>query len=349
MANGEHVEMLRQGVTAWNKWRQKNPDIMPDLSDLKSDKLNLKRIDFSNTRLEKACLSMSNLADANFRDALLHAADLQGSNFQRADFSGADLSFANLSKSNLREIIWNKAKLRRTDLSDSDLCDDQLIGLDLRGVILRESILLRADLTLADLDSADLHSADLSEAVLRGTVLNHANLVNANLTKADLDHATLEGAQMTGVRLYGTIRDGWNIKRVECDYVHFDVDGKERTPKDRDFKVGEFAREYGLWSTFEIAFKKELDISELIALHDTVRGINETHPEWGLRIHTLCIRGVGDQAILSFDKGRIGKEEIQLMVEQEFHNRHQTIEHQLNRLDRIPEFRDLSRSLRGSD
>ena len=32
MANHEHVAMLKKGVDAWNAWREKNPDIHPDLS-----------------------------------------------------------------------------------------------------------------------------------------------------------------------------------------------------------------------------------------------------------------------------------------------------------------------------
>jgi hypothetical protein len=32
MANPEHVEILKQGVKAWNKWRKDNPAIDPDLS-----------------------------------------------------------------------------------------------------------------------------------------------------------------------------------------------------------------------------------------------------------------------------------------------------------------------------
>jgi hypothetical protein len=31
MANLDHVKMLKQGVAAWNAWREKNPDIRPDL------------------------------------------------------------------------------------------------------------------------------------------------------------------------------------------------------------------------------------------------------------------------------------------------------------------------------
>ena len=32
MANEEHLKILKQGVEAWNEWREKNPQITPDLS-----------------------------------------------------------------------------------------------------------------------------------------------------------------------------------------------------------------------------------------------------------------------------------------------------------------------------
>src|SRR5436309_1887863 len=33
MANQEHLNILRQGVEVWNRWRQEHQDIRPDLSD----------------------------------------------------------------------------------------------------------------------------------------------------------------------------------------------------------------------------------------------------------------------------------------------------------------------------
>jgi hypothetical protein len=32
MANDKHVAILKKGVKAWNKWRDENPDIPPDLN-----------------------------------------------------------------------------------------------------------------------------------------------------------------------------------------------------------------------------------------------------------------------------------------------------------------------------
>ena len=31
MANPEHVEILKEGVEAWNQWRKDNPGVRPDL------------------------------------------------------------------------------------------------------------------------------------------------------------------------------------------------------------------------------------------------------------------------------------------------------------------------------
>ena len=33
MANPEHLEILKQGVEQWNKWRNEHPDVTPDLNE----------------------------------------------------------------------------------------------------------------------------------------------------------------------------------------------------------------------------------------------------------------------------------------------------------------------------
>ncbi|RME19733.1 MAG: pentapeptide repeat-containing protein, partial [Deltaproteobacteria bacterium] len=32
MANPEHIAILLEGVEAWNRWREENPDVVPDLA-----------------------------------------------------------------------------------------------------------------------------------------------------------------------------------------------------------------------------------------------------------------------------------------------------------------------------
>lgn len=68
MANPEHLDILRQGVETWNKWRIENAGIQP------------------------------NLRRANLREANLHGIKFWDTDLTRANLSGADLSEANLAR-----------------------------------------------------------------------------------------------------------------------------------------------------------------------------------------------------------------------------------------------------------
>src|ERR1017187_3669978 len=92
MANPEHLEILKQGVEKWNKWRQEQSGIRPDLS-----KANLNDAD-----LTEANLSGANLSEAYLEQANLHAADLIYADLKFAYLLFADLSGANLGPADLQ-------------------------------------------------------------------------------------------------------------------------------------------------------------------------------------------------------------------------------------------------------
>jgi hypothetical protein len=163
MANDEQVVLLKQDVAAWNRWRDENRDIRPDLSGA----------DLSEAKLGDANLRRANLSKAN-----LGGANLYGATLDEADLHGADLTGANLTRAYLRE-----AKLIRTKLSGANLHRAYLIGANLIG----------AYLTGANLNRTHLTSTDLSGANLSGANLEEATLVDTNLTDADI----------TGCRIYG--------------------------------------------------------------------------------------------------------------------------------------------------
>jgi len=73
MANDEHVALLKQGVAAWNAWRDVNPDIHPDLGGA-----DLSGADLSRAKLAGADLSRANLFWARLNHADLTGADLTG-------------------------------------------------------------------------------------------------------------------------------------------------------------------------------------------------------------------------------------------------------------------------------
>src|SRR5215467_16084556 len=84
MANDEHVAILRQGVAAWNTWRDENPNIFPDLS-----KETLTNAPLSRANLFGATLIETNLTGADLSRAKLIFANLIGAKLPGANLSGA--------------------------------------------------------------------------------------------------------------------------------------------------------------------------------------------------------------------------------------------------------------------
>ena len=193
MANPEHVKILKEGVEAWNKWREENPGIVPD---------------FYRADLSGANLNDANLNDANLNDADLGEADLSGADLGRAELISANLSGANLGRAefisaNLSGAQLGGASLTRADLSGANLSRADLSGASLRQTRFTEANLSEAQLFLADLDSASLYGADLSGADLFSTNFRFANIKEANFTDsvmintifADVDLSQAKGLE----------------------------------------------------------------------------------------------------------------------------------------------------------
>ena len=84
MANPEHLAKLKEGVKAWNKWREENPAIIVDLGEA-----NLSKSSLIDTDLEGADLERAELKRANLRGAFLVGTKLRGANLSGADLRGA--------------------------------------------------------------------------------------------------------------------------------------------------------------------------------------------------------------------------------------------------------------------
>ena len=176
MAIKQHVNILKQGATKWNRWRKKHPDIRPDLGGA-----NLSRADLSNAGLWGANFRGTDLSDANLSRVDLRRADLSDANLSRADLRNALLSEAYFSRSDLRAANLSRAYLKEATLIDATLIDADLRGADLRGAILRKATLIDADLRGADLRQADLEGADLRFAIFVQTFLHKATLNNCRV------------------------------------------------------------------------------------------------------------------------------------------------------------------------
>lgn len=110
MAKHEHLEILLvQGVIAWNRWCERNPQIRPSLN----------RADLNGANLFGADLAGADLAGASLLGADLFGADLSRANIRGATLRGADLSEANFHRANLLGADLSQTKLFRADLSQA--------------------------------------------------------------------------------------------------------------------------------------------------------------------------------------------------------------------------------------
>ena len=170
MANPEHVEILKQGVDVWNRWRDDNDNVLPDLREG-----SFRGMVFHNV---------------NFEDA-----DLSGAVLMQADLMGARLNGANLTGSYLFGANLKAAFICNACLSDANLLEADIVGANLIG----------SDLNSTDLGGANLRKANLNEADLKSSVLIMTNFSLANLEMANLKRSSMKNTILTDVDLSKTI------------------------------------------------------------------------------------------------------------------------------------------------
>jgi uncharacterized protein YjbI with pentapeptide repeats len=170
VANLQHLEIVNQGVYAWNKWRQDNPNVGPDLSGADLPGANLKRADLSRATLTGAILIASDLTEA----VLAHA-DLARANLRGADLRGAVFSNADLTRAELDGAKFGSAAPEETVQTARDNIEPQQTARTAEGRA--KTSLSRATLWSADLGNTDLTEVDgLYAGQLGATQLHGAKL-----------------------------------------------------------------------------------------------------------------------------------------------------------------------------
>jgi hypothetical protein len=107
MADEKQVEILKQGVHAWNEWRDRNSGVQVDLRHA-----DLGGADLGATNLHDANLADAILADANLTYARLYGADLSRAYLVGANLYGAKLDGANLTYASMGWTILGELDLR---------------------------------------------------------------------------------------------------------------------------------------------------------------------------------------------------------------------------------------------
>ena len=235
MANPKHLEILREGVAAWNQWLASYTGLEVNLESAELNGAELSGIDFHLTFLNKIRLRESHLGGANLKGAMLFHADLYKADLRAADLSEASLCYGHLDGAN-----FSGADLREANLSDAFVREVDLRKANLTGAFLFRTLLAKADLRGANLSGAHLDGANLSDANLSGTCLSRARLNRANFTGTDLSDADLTDADLSGATLVGTRLarsnltncnvygvSAWNVELIDAIQTNLVI-----TPKD---------------------------------------------------------------------------------------------------------------------
>jgi len=187
MANEEHLAVLKQGTTVWNRWREENPAIEPVLYRAILIGLDLSKANLSRAYLNGASLNSANLCGVNLNEAVLIEANLAWANLCRADLREADLLGANLTGGNFSKANLSGALLHAANLAHTDF----------RGANLRGAALASAHLAKADFSGADLTNANLMATRLLETNFEKANLTGCSVYGVSAWNVNLIGAQQS--------------------------------------------------------------------------------------------------------------------------------------------------------
>lgn len=174
MANPEHLKILKQGVKVWNKWREENPEVKPDLSgvNLKSKKLssiNFASVDLRATVLNQAELRRSDFRSANLKETQFQFSQLSECIFYRAIIINSNFSFANLNSAKFQHtrIIttsFEGGSLRNANLQGTQVIKSNMEGCSLIKTNFTKSILFDVKIygiAAWDIDKVECSHSDL--------------------------------------------------------------------------------------------------------------------------------------------------------------------------------------------
>jgi nitrogen fixation protein len=96
MANQEQLNILAQGVEAWNQWQRKQPSLT---------QIDLRGADFSQANLSGANLSRAYLPEADLTEAILREANLSGAILSQGKIYGISAWSVELKEAKQKNLV----------------------------------------------------------------------------------------------------------------------------------------------------------------------------------------------------------------------------------------------------
>ncbi len=128
MADSEHVSRVKEGAAAWNRWREEEPDVIPDLGWANLNGVNLDGAVFTKSVLKLAFCRGCSMVGADFSEANMRGVNLEGSDLRGAVFRGANLEGAHMLGADLTGADFAGANLKLANFDGAILRDADLAG-----------------------------------------------------------------------------------------------------------------------------------------------------------------------------------------------------------------------------
>lgn len=203
MANSEHLDILTKGVEVWNNWRDKNPDVRPDLQET----------DLCEARI----VNYVNLSERDRISALFNAVHW------KADLRGANLSKAYLMLTKFLGAYLNEVDFRGAHLGDANLCEA-----DLSKANFSEADLRGAKLNYAKVDGANFKKAKMERTILPSVNLSTAKnldtVIHTGPCSIGIDTLSISKGQIPEPFLRGCGLSDWQIEFSKLHRENLSID-----------------------------------------------------------------------------------------------------------------------------
>jgi hypothetical protein len=129
MSDELHIDILKKGADAWNRWRQAHSEQTPTFSNRHGYRIsapggaNLEGAKFDGVDMTEWDLSGANLTNASLTGAKLLRTNLSGAVLVGASLNGVNMSSTNFFGANLRGAQLVNTQMLRTDFRNADLRD----------------------------------------------------------------------------------------------------------------------------------------------------------------------------------------------------------------------------------
>jgi beta-lactamase regulating signal transducer with metallopeptidase domain/uncharacterized protein YjbI with pentapeptide repeats len=135
--NNKYYPILSKGTENWNKWRESNSQILPDLSEINIKGLSLQHANLTNLSLSDGNIDNSDFRKADFSgmnagDLCIKSTKLDGSEFENANlsdakFSGNSMINVSFKYASLEDAVF-KGKLQNCDFRKTNLRGTNFTG-----------------------------------------------------------------------------------------------------------------------------------------------------------------------------------------------------------------------------